>query len=1044
MGVLREHCGMLLAAGAFIAFPTFAYAQTDDAAAPAEANNEGQPEAAAPAEAPATDEAATEAPTDPAAEPAAPTDAAAPAPGEPAVEPAEPVAEPAAVEPAPVETAPEPISPEVDSAPVEEAPPIAIAKADKVEEIMVTGSRIRRKTLTTEAPVTVLSREQMGQTGKMSIGAILQQLPSQGNAINVQFNNGGSGATRMNLRSIGSSRTLVLVNGRRHVAGGTGANTSVDLNAIPVGVIERVEILKDGASAVYGTDAIGGVVNIITRQDFEGVEANAYIGSTSRNDAQTYDVSFTTGAASDKGSFMISGGFYEQKSSFAGSRVFGNTDREYDYDPDTPEDERVYDQGSSAPPEGSLIDRIGDPGNFNFQRRGTTASGSPCGFCFMDPNGLRNFGRGGVANYDLANPYEVGDFYNYQPQNYLVTPQRRYNVWAQGQYHLTDTVKAYVEASYINRKSAQILAPTPLFIISEGISVSKDNVYNPYGRDFIDIRRRMVEAKNRRFRQDIDTFRIVTGLTGELPDMGSLTDWTWDMNLNFGRTNATSINEGRFRRSSVIKALGPDEDCVDDCVPLNLFGGAGTITKEQLDYISYTGIARGYSQQQSANLGVSGNLFEIVEGNPVALALGYEFRSEKGGNLPDPITASGDTTGNKEDPTKGEFYLNEAYGELVIPILADMPGIKALEVTAAVRAFDYSTFGAGATYKLGAKWDVTEFFAFRGTYSTGYRAPGVGALFAGTSDSFPSVSDPCSGDRTDRVDANCKAEGIVADTKDPNTQLRARVGGNKDLQPETATTFTVGAVLSPTMIKGLEATVDYWNITIDDSITTLGAQVILEACYNAPSPDQRQFCEFVQRDPNLNNNIINIIDTLTNTGGTKTSGVDLSLRYSKGTGFGRLGLDTSATYLVNYDEIIPSTLNPGGEYRWKAKGVYDFNLRPALKWNTTVSWNLDGAQAGFVVRYISGGKECEDVCNGEAPPEAETPPSRPISAIATVDLFTGYTMDVLNGKSTISAGINNLLDQDPPVIYNGFQADSDGATYDYLGRYFYLRLTHQF
>lgn len=928
---------------------------------------------------------------------------------------------------------------------------------DKVEEITVTGSRIRRKSLTTAAPVTVLSREHLARSGKMSVGAILQKLPSQGNTINVQFNNGGDGATYVNLRGIGARRTLVLVNGRRHVADG-GGGSAVDLNAIPVGIVERIEILKDGASAVYGSDAIGGVVNIITRQDYEGVEIQGYIGSTGRGDGQTYDVIFTTGASSENGSFVISGGYYEQKSIFAGDRDYGAVDRLYDFDakPGTAEEDKVSGGGSSAPPEGSLFDRSGAGGNFNWKRRGGNCSG-----CFLAPGGIRKFNTDASSNPALDNPYQDGDLYNYQPQNYLLTPQRRYHVWAQGSHHLNDSTKVYVEGSYLNRKSTQLLAPTPLFIISEGLTVSKDNLYNPFGRDFVDVRRRVVEAKNRRFRQDNDTFRLVTGVTGDVPEIGGLDDWTWDINLNYGRANGTFINEGRFVRSRVAKALGPASDCTGDCVQLNLFGGAGTITQEMLDYISYTGTGRGFAESRALNVGATGSVFELVEGNPVAIAVGYEFRTEKGALLPDPITASGDTTGSKTEPTKGNFSLHTVHAELVLPVLGDMPGVEGLEISAAVRGFNYSTFGSGAIYKLGAKWDVTKDVAVRATYSTGLRAPTIAELFAGNFDNFPSVTDPCalapynasdplnSANRSQQVDTNCRAELVTAQVQDPSTQLRSRLGGNPDLKPETATILTAGVVLAPSLVKGLELTADFWSIDIEDSITNVGANIILASCYNAANPDERQFCDFVQRAPGTNL-ITNIIDTAVNTGGTKTSGLDFSLLYGKGTDFGRLTLDSSATYLLSYKEVVPSTLRPGQNYEWEAKGNYDYGVYPDWKINTTLSWELDGFEAGFIVRFISGGfEECDvsTLCNAERKADTkpeDIPVGRTVSSNTTVDFFGSYSLDVFNGKTTVSAGINNLFDQDPPIIYTGFLADSDASTYDYTGRYFYLRIGHQF
>ena len=918
---------------------------------------------------------------------------------------------------------------------------------DKGEVIVITGTTIARKETMTAAPVAVLDRAEIDASGMVSIGEILQNLPSQSNAINVQFNNGGSGATRISLRGLGSGRTLVLVNGRRFVPGGSGANSSVDLNAIPVAVIERVEVLKDGASAVYGSDAIGGVVNIITKDTFQGTQASLYTGTTTRGGGAQYDVAVTSGIKSAKGSVMFSAGYFDQRDIMAGQRTFSKSDKDFDFQTDT-----VSTLGSSATPNGTLIDQLGLPGNAAWDN----VIGGSCtsGACIRDSNGWRDFAA--TVNADVRE----GDFYNYQPENYLLTPQRRYNMWAQGNYKLHDNVKVYFESNYTKRRSSQLLAPTPLFTISEGITVTADNYYNPFGRDFIDIRRRMVEQGNRFFSQDIDTFRVVGGLKGKLPESTPLKNWRWDMHYNFGRTSGININEGRFIRSRVINAIGPsfvDTDgsirCgtpaapVDGCVPLNLFGGAGSITQDQLDYISYTGVANGYSQMHSVRASANGKVVDLPTGGDVRIAFGTEFRDVKGGFLPDPITASGDTTGNKEEPTQGGYNVIEGYGELSAVLATNKPWAKWLEINAAARFFDYNTFGSDFTYKVGGLWKLPQGVAIRGTYSTAFRAPAVAELFAGQIDSFPLVSDPCDtsdGPITDpTVAQNCAADGIPTDHRDIRSQLHSVVGGNPDLKPETANIITAGLVVEPKQVKGLAVTLDYWNIDINKAITAIGAGTLLSNCY---ARTNRSNCGEITRDPTTH--LITLInDTQTNIGGNKTAGIDFQVRYDwTHTTLGRFRHNLEGTYLINYDATLPdSTVIKG-------KGVYDLGVFPEWRANFSTLWGYKDFGAGYNLRYIGSFQECQDddcatlfdKSDPNYDPDAAFALQRKVKFNITMDLFLSYAIKNPVGKSQLTVGVNNLLDQDPAVIYNGFLASSDASTYDFLGRYVYARFSQSF
>jgi len=649
------------------------------------------------------------------------------------------------------------------------------SKRSAQEEIVVTGSRIRRKDLATPAPVSVINRSEIAASGRVSIGDLLQTLPEQGNAINTQVNNGGSGATRVSLRGLGSARTLVLVNGRRFVPGGTGADASVDLNSIPTAAIERIEVLKDGASAVYGSDAIGGVVNIITRKK-GATELAGFTGTTSRGDGTIYDLNGTTGASvGDSGSFIFSGGFYKQLPVWAAARSFSAVPLAYDATGGKTVSGQPgpYSQGSTTVPAGTF--------SISACKKGTpgTPAGTPCigrpvpnpandpriallnnlistykttGIFILDPNAPGNLGYRPFTSDRL--PADGGDGFNFQPNNYLVTPQQRISLFASGETRVTSGVRAYVEASYVNRQSKQTLAPEP-----ENVPVSAQNVYNPFGVDLTQVQRRLVEFDNRSFTQDIDTIRVVGGLDGTLPEeAGPLAGWFFDASLNFGRTEGTQLKQGSLNRAFLTQALGPSfydaggvarcgtaKAPIAGCVPLNLFGGPGSITQDQVTPLTFTGNLRGTNQLTGLLTNLTGELFRLLNERPVSLAAGYEYRFVTGEFIPDPLTVAGLTTGNKGTITSGTYHVNEGFGELSVPVISNAPFARDFEATVAARVFNYNTFGTGTTYKLGARWRIIDDLTVRGTYSTGFRAPSIADLYAGLSDSFPRVADPCRG-----------------------------------------------------------------------------------------------------------------------------------------------------------------------------------------------------------------------------------------------------------------------------------------------------------
>ncbi len=930
----------------------------------------------------------------------------------------------------------------IGAACVTQAPAEDVENAEEVEEteeeedivyemeaITVTGSRIKNDENLTPAPVVVLSRDEIKVRGLASIGDVLQTLTVQSNAINTQANNGGDGSTRISLRGLGSHRTLVLLNGRRFVPGGTGANSSVDLNAIPVSAVERVEVLKDGASAVYGSDAVGGVVNIITRSETEGLEIEFYQGASGEGDGESLDISVTAGLKSEKGSVLFSAGYHNRKPVWTGNRPFSTEDKTYDWEKN---DGTYATSGSSATPDGHIIDQTGAPGNAAWQALAAAAGESASDY-HREPNaGWRPFNWAGNSSDGS------GDLYNYQPENYLYTPQTRYTTFLSGSYEFAPRAKSFFEVSYTNRQSDQKLAPTPLFIFSEGLSISPTNIYNEFGREFYDVRRRFVEAGNRNSLQDINTYRIVLGL--EYP----LAGFDTDLSYSYGRSGGTNINEGRFIHSNVAHALGPDAECVaiGDCVPLDLLHGAGTITQEMLDYIQYTGIATGHSRQKILQWNLTGQIAELSAG-PLAVAAGVSARWEAGAYIPDPITESGNTTGSKEEATEGAYSVKALYGETSMPVYrADAFG---LDLTAAGRAFDYDTFGTGFTYEAGARCELPRGLTLRATISNAFRAPGIAEMFLGQSDAFPLVSDPCSvvdeagspRTLTAEQQRNCAAAGVPADFQDSRAQLRARVGGSTDLDPETAAMITAGLVYQPDFADNLDIAISYYANKIEDVIGALSAGLILSNCYSQDAPS---YCNQIVRDPSTKL-ITTIFSQGANVGETETSGLDIELDYTADSRIGFFTARMETNMLLKFDQLVPSA---NGLELVKGKGFYDLGVFPRWRHSASVGLRQPRASFGLNWQYVGGFLECEkDDCKGLYRADvSETPVSRKVSSNSTLGLYGSYRLGTRMGASVLTVGINNVFNQAPAVIFNGFLGTSDASTYDFMGRYLYLRLSH--
>lgn len=980
----------------------------------------------------------------------------------------EPPAEPPA--PPPDSTAQPP--PEATTTEPAPAPAPAVEPDGQVETIVVTGSRLRRKDLNTPAPVTIMTRQQWEDSGKLTLGDFLQSMPEQGNAPNFQLNNGGAtysadGATRINLRSLGVTRTLVLVNGKRMVSSGLGASPGVDLNSIPAAAVERVEVLKDGGSAIYGSDAIAGVVNIITRKKYSGTEAAAEYGVSGHGDAQTFDLTGTTGRTGEFGNFLFSAGYFKQTESWLRDRDWSKNALTYDYVHNT-----TSPGGSFRTPQGT----IGLPSD---------ANGNPLPACLANTlcKGLVDSDPSWAADSFIRDPsaplgwriMQDADTYNFAADNYLSLPSTRVQVYSSGDTK-SKLVRGYYETSYVQRNVSENAAPMPLnpgdYTVGGGstpISVSPDSIYNPFGVPLPFAGRRLVEFGNRTYSQELGTFRIIAGLDGTLPDTaGPLNGWYWDAWVNYGRTEGTFTTDGAIRNSRIADAVGPSmlvngvptcvttpgdaSTAIPGCVPINLFGGPnnGSIDPAQIANLGFQGTSRAFDSLISAGITANGDLFELPSGRKAAFGVGYEFRRQEGAQIADPIAASGDSADFNFQSTQGDFNVHEIHGEVDLPIISNVPGIKDLELSAAGRYVNYDTFGDNFSGKLGLRYTPISDFTVRGTYSTAFRAPSIAELFLGQSETAPTASDPCVNlaMASTELAAQCRATGVpAAGSGDAGNQELSHVGGNSNLKPETAKVFTAGVVVQPHVLEDFSITVDYYHIDVDDLIGTLGVPAILAGCYPGASGTPNQaYCSLVTRAAG-SGRILFVSDVNQNVGQLSTAGIDFAIRYGMRTKVGRFNFIFDANWLEHFDRtqstgLMTQTIHGAGNY--------DLGALPEFKANLSAQWNYKGWGAGGVGRFVGSFKECgtpgaDSQSSGGLCYVAADVPSRDVGTNVVLDLHASYSFGHFGGGNmSIAVGVNNVFDQAPQYVYSAALANSDPSVYDYLGRYFYTRIKENF
>ena len=940
---------------------------------------------------------------------------------------------------------------------------VAQEAAQPMQRVEVTGSRIRQVDLETAQPIQIMSQEQIQKTGLVTVGDILNNLSSAGAP---DFSRSGSltsnaeaGGQYVSLRNLGSNRLLVLVDGKRWtqtVAGYT------DLSTIPSSMIERLEILKDGASSIYGSDAIAGVVNIILKKTMQGGQVSLYTGQNEKNDGKNKDFSLSYGAGDDKASLMFGLSHTEAGVVWPSTRAITSTS----YGPDHPFD------GLGASPWGRItpVSASGGSltnatlGGFNRILNHTgTYDGIGVGQNSRDPNSYHAYT--GAAE----------DKYNSSQDMHLLSPSKLDTVFVKGEIALPKDMRVKTTAMYSQRQSTRQIAGYPLSSTSQAkfpVYIDKDSYYNPYGNQVagagngqdLFFQRRTIEMP-RITDNENKTLHLDATLEGEF----SVRDlaWNWDVGYNYNKVSGTQSDTGNINLLTLKKALGPSflnangvVQCgtptspipFADCTPFDILGGPSASTAQALAYVNTMGTKTYGSTINSATANVAGELFQLPAG-ALGLAVGLEHREVRGSDVPDQFSQSGYSTNLSGLPTFGRYTVREAYAELNIPVLKAQPFAELLSFNLATRHSDYSNFGVTNNSKASFMYKPVKDLLFRGTWAEGFRAPTLDDISGGGSQSFDTFLDPCDtrfgeASRDPAVQARCVAAGTSATYRQlgqagtPITSTGGTQGlvafnsgaGNAFLSPETALTKTAGFVYSPSFLPNFSLGLDWYNIKIENRITAIGAEYVANQCYIF---NDANFCSVIKRDPTTGQ-INSLARGNANLGEMETEGLDLAINYRlPRTAYGQFGFRNETSYVDKF-RTRSSAENEWTEYA----GEYFYNR---VKSNTTLDWSLGNWSATWGFRYYSPVKDqCWDVdieCNMPDHEATFGTGANKLGSVTIHDMSVGYKTS-WNGR--VLFGINNVFDKKPRIVYST-QADSSSVDADMsLDRFFYVRYTQSF
>ncbi len=917
--------------------------------------------------------------------------------------------------------------------------------ADALNEIVVTGTRVRRVDAETASPVLTVDAAMIERSGVATIGDLLQKIPAiAGAASNPQVNNGGgTGESNIELRGLGAQRTLVLLNGRRVGIYGNSTTSAVDVNIIPINLIERVDVLKEGAGAIYGSDAIAGVVNFVTKKKWDGADVSVQYGRTGRGDGASTAASASMGTTTDKLSVLIGANYNRQDAVSANNRDFSRYAL-YLYSGS------VQKGGSSRIPTG----RVNLPAAQNAQYGGCSSV-------------TRKAGAAGSALTDYRCFSAPADLYNYQPLNLLMTPQERGSLFTLANYQINDSLEAYLETMYNRTQSGYQIAALPFDAVADDVVISAQNMYNPFGIDFggisganPNLRLRLESVGPRHSRVVSNSTVFNTGLRGEVLDTG----WQWDLNVGAGHLDQDQVVDGYYLKSLITPGAGPSfmgaggvPTCgtpsapIAGCTPLNFFNAqtasaiAGFASIATGYHTNYTYASRDYS------LNLNGKVLSLPAGDLLA-AVGAEYRYQEGTFTVDGLTrAVGPdylTCQISQEACTGDSFAKystkEYYGELFAPLLKDLPGVHSLNASLGVRSSNYSTDSIGSkttsTFKI--EYRPIADVLVRGSYATVFRAPTINDLSLAPSQTNPTFTDPCTDITSAAVAANpnlglaCVGVPRNVGFSQPNSQISALLVGNQNLKPETGTVLTYGVVYDSSFVRGLSANLDVWRYKIDNLITSIDPNFAMDQCVSTGNPF---FCGLISRydltSPSAGEVRVFRLPNV-NLGTLETNGIDLGVKYALGgTPIGKFNFSVDLTRIQSYK----STPAPGAT-PVEVAGTYDRQFGNFAKWRgmASVGWAYNDIDALLSARYVSSATLLHaDGALGDAGPDL------PIASFTYVDLTVGYTFPT---KTRVQLGGINLTDKAPPILYqnNVLNANTDVSTYDSLGRRFFLSVSQKF
>jgi iron complex outermembrane recepter protein len=907
-------------------------------------------------------------------------------------------------------------------------------QADDVQTVVVTGSRIRRVDLETASPVYTLDRSSIESSGVVTLGDLVQSVPSvAGAATNPQVNNGGgTGASHIELRGLGTARTLVLLNGRR-LGGLAQFSGAVDINAIPMNLIERVEVLKEGAGAIYGSDAIGGVVNFITRQDFEGFETGLDFGLSGEDDGERKAVNLSWGTSSDRGNVILGANYQQQDAISANDRDFARN-AIYFYG-------SVFEGGSSRAPNGR-ISAPGPGGCTSVIRVEGTTGASPADYrCFVT--------TGGDA-----------DFFNFQPLNLVLTPQERGSVFTSANFDLHESVEIYADVVHNYTTSGFQIAPLPFDARSDQVIIPTNNVFNPFGIAFggqteplnPNALWRMEALGNRTSNVDATSDELALGFRGAI----GRSDWTYDSYVSYSRLDQDTTVSGYMLKPLLADAFGPNfidgtgnvvcgtpAEPIPGCTPVNIFNLDDPAQIAALRQIS-SGYGTDYTYTTKiAAATFTGDVIEMPAG-PLQLAVGAEYREQEGRFDTDSITealpplfnvcqlASETCSGD----SGGKFDVSEIYAELFFPVLKDAPGAHALNLTLGTRYSDYSTFGDTTNSVFKVEYRPVEDLLVRGSFAEVFRAPTVNDLFGAPTADAATFNDPCVGLTQAVVDANpnfalaCANVPRDGSFEQPNSQVDGLLIGNATLVPEVGEVLTYGIVYDPSWLNGLSLSVDFWDYQLDEVINQIDVNTTAEQCVALGTP---QFCGLMARFSD--GQIQQIQEPALNLGTLETTGVDLGIKYRvRDTRIGGFNISLDMTYIDKYDNVPAPGAAPV-----EVAGTFDRQYGNLAQWRGLAGfgWAYGGFNSLIVTRYIHS----LELVDPDGAPGIQD--SLQVGSHTYVDVTLGYTF---KENTKFQLGANNLTDKQPPILFqnNVLNANTDVSTYDTIGRYYFVTLSHRF